>query len=130
MLNVAMFQEKHQLRDQDVDEALEWSRDGITRRRFLTQAGLVGLGLPTAIACQTPGSALQAAPPTRDVVIVGGGTAGLTAAYHLAKEGVGSVIYEGSGRVGGRMFTAVNSSIRSTRTSSNFVRNWASPSMI
>lgn len=106
MLNVAMFQEKHGLRDQDVSDALDWGRDGITRRRFLTQAGVVGLGLPAAIACQTPGSALQSPPPTRDIVIVGGGTAGLTAAYYLAKEGLGSAIYEGSGRVGGRMFTA------------------------
>jgi monoamine oxidase len=106
MLNVAMFQEKHQLRDQDVHEALEWSREAITRRRFLTQAGLAGVALPAAVACQTTGSALQSTPATRDVVIVGGGTAGLTAAYYLAKEGVGSVIYEGSSRVGGRMFTA------------------------
>jgi monoamine oxidase len=106
MLNVAMFQEKHKLRDQDVSEVLDWGREGVTRRRFLTQAGLAGLGVPAAIACQTPGSALQSIPPTRDIVIVGGGTAGLTAAYYLAKEGIGSAIYEGSGRVGGRMFTA------------------------
>jgi monoamine oxidase len=64
------------------------------------------VGIPALAACQTPGSQLQVTAPTRDVIIVGAGTAGLTAAYYLAKEGIGSAIYEGSARVGGRMFTA------------------------
>jgi monoamine oxidase len=106
LLNVAIFQERHQLKDHQVHEALEWARDPITRRRFLTQAGLAGVGIPALAACQTPGSQLQVTAPTRDVIIVGAGTAGLTAAYYLAKEGIGSAIYEGSARVGGRMFTA------------------------
>ncbi|WP_141735571.1 flavin monoamine oxidase family protein [Oligoflexus tunisiensis] len=105
MLNVAIFQERHQLKDHQVHEILDWSRDPITRRRFLTQAGLAGIGIPALAACQTPGSQLQARAPTRDVIIVGAGTAGLTAAYYLAKAGIGSAIYEGSARVGGRMFT-------------------------
>jgi monoamine oxidase len=106
LLNVAIFQEKHQLRDQDVHEALDWGKEQVTRRRFLAQAGLAGLGLPAAMACQTPAASLQGASSIRDIIIVGGGTAGLTAAYYLAKEGLACAVYEGSSRVGGRMFTA------------------------
>ncbi|MDB6074554.1 MAG: FAD-dependent oxidoreductase [Verrucomicrobiaceae bacterium] len=39
------------------------------------------------------------------VIIVGGGIAGLTAAYTLMKAGVECEIFEGSQRLGGRMFT-------------------------
>jgi monoamine oxidase len=39
------------------------------------------------------------------VLILGGGIAGLTAAYQLQKMGLASVIYEGAGRLGGRVFT-------------------------
>lgn len=42
------------------------------------------------------------------VVILGAGTAGLTAAYRLKQAGVSSTLYEGSYRVGGRMFTQRN----------------------
>ena len=41
----------------------------------------------------------------RDVAIVGGGVAGLTAAYRLANAGQRVTLYEGSDRLGGRMFT-------------------------
>jgi monoamine oxidase len=108
MLNVAIFQEKHQLKEQQIHEAWDESKEQITRRRFLAQAGLTSLGIPAVMACQTPGSTSQKSQSSRDVVIVGAGTAGLTAAYHLAKEGIGSAIYEGSNRLGGRMFTAQN----------------------
>ncbi|MDQ3233001.1 MAG: FAD-dependent oxidoreductase, partial [Pseudobdellovibrionaceae bacterium] len=106
LMKVAVFQEKHQLKDHQIHEAMERGHDQITRRRFLMQAGLTGVAVPGLMACQTPASQLQVAAPTRDVIIVGAGTGGLTAAYHLAKEGIASAIYEGSNRVGGRMFTA------------------------
>ncbi|MCW5981882.1 MAG: FAD-dependent oxidoreductase [Bryobacteraceae bacterium] len=55
-----------------------------------------------------------AASPTRligrdtgpEVVIVGGGLAGLTAAYHLGQAGIGARIYEASKRTGGRVLSA------------------------
>jgi len=106
LLNVAVFQERHQLQDQHIHEALDWGQSEVTRRRFMVQAGLTGISLPGLLACQTPGSNLQVTAPTRDVIIVGAGTGGLTAAYHLAKAGISSAIYDGSNRVGGRMFTA------------------------
>ncbi len=44
----------------------------------------------------------------RDIAIVGGGVAGLTAAYRLARAGQDVTLYEASGRLGGRMFTRRN----------------------
>jgi monoamine oxidase len=41
----------------------------------------------------------------RDVAIVGGGVAGLTAAYRLSAAGQRVTLYEASDRLGGRMFT-------------------------
>jgi monoamine oxidase len=40
-----------------------------------------------------------------DVVIVGGGAAGIAAARHLAQRGVSTVLLEASGRLGGRAWT-------------------------
>ncbi len=42
------------------------------------------------------------------IAIVGGGTAGLVAAYRLKQRGVFADIYEASSRVGGRMFSGYN----------------------
>lgn len=42
------------------------------------------------------------------IAIVGAGIAGLHAAHVLQKAGVQSVVYEGSGRVGGRIFTGMD----------------------
>ena len=42
---------------------------------------------------------------TPDIAIVGGGVAGLTVAYRLAKAGRRATLYEASPRFGGRMFT-------------------------
>src|SRR6185295_5920111 len=44
----------------------------------------------------------------QSIAIVGGGVAGLTVAYRLAKAGRRATLYEGSGRFGGRMFTKRN----------------------
>jgi monoamine oxidase len=57
----------------------------------------------TLLAACTPKAASSAA--TAPVVIVGAGTAGLTAAYRLQQAGVPAQLYEASNRAGGRMFT-------------------------
>lgn len=70
------------------------------RRRFIQQTGMAGAGalLP---ACTTGSSSSRKGP----VAIVGGGVAGLTAAWRLANAGHEVRLYEASKRTGGRMFT-------------------------
>lgn len=70
-----------------------------TRRDVLKTAGV---GAAALALCNR--EALAAAGPK--VVIVGGGMAGLNAAYQLKKKGVRADVYEGSNRTGGRMLTA------------------------
>ncbi|MEZ5387636.1 MAG: FAD-dependent oxidoreductase [Prosthecobacter sp.] len=71
------------------------------RRRFLKQAALAGAGMMLP-ACATPSG------PKRTVAIVGGGIAGLTAAWRLVKAGHAVHLYEAGSRTGGRMFTRRN----------------------
>jgi monoamine oxidase len=50
------------------------------------------------------------APPTRvEVVVIGGGLAGLTTAYRLVQKGIDVVLLEGSPRIGGRVKTVTYS---------------------
>ena len=69
------------------------------RRRFIQQTALAGAGMLLP-ACATTNAGQK-----RRVAIVGGGIAGLTAAWRLVNQGHEVHLYEGSGRVGGRMFT-------------------------
>lgn len=92
-----------------------------SRRNFLRNVGLAGgagvmlhsmgaLGLTSAHAAETP----SFTPPkpsdlaragSKSVVILGGGIAGLTAAYELLKGGYKVTVLEGRERPGGRNFT-------------------------
>lgn len=82
----------------------------LSRRRFL-QAGAAVAALPllgrcgtTTAAGDTTGGDAGGGDGPR-IVIVGGGMAGLHAAWRLQKLGIPSTIYEASKRTGGRMFT-------------------------
>ncbi len=86
---------------------VQWSRC-----QFLRQAALAtGAVVATPWLARAAGAALgQAGLAVGDaqgprVVIVGAGIAGLNACYQLQKKGVQATLYEGSSRVGGRMFT-------------------------
>lgn len=73
------------------------------RRAFLRQSAQLGLG---GALLTTPWLRRLGTPPR--ISIIGGGIAGLNAAYQLQKMGLDSTIYEASSRVGGRMMTAKN----------------------
>jgi monoamine oxidase len=79
-------------------------RDPVTRRRFVagTMAGGVALGLPAgAEAVRRRG----AGPRTHaDVVVVGAGFAGLTAARRIVEAGRSAIVLEARDRVGGRVW--------------------------
>ena len=88
-------------------QALELARaaSGTTRRELLASATLAGAGL--ALGCDRLRSLLpgKLAGAGREVVIVGGGIAGLTCAWRLAQAGVAARIYEAQDRIGGRMWS-------------------------
>lgn len=67
-----------------------------SRRTFLKSTALGGLAL-------TGAGSLAACSQRRNVVIVGGGLAGLNAAYQLGKCGIRAQIFEARTRVGGRI---------------------------
>jgi monoamine oxidase len=69
----------------------------ITRRRFLQSTGVALTGLSTG--------SLHGAEETADVVIIGAGLAGLTAAITLMDEGAKVVVLEANSWVGGRTHT-------------------------
>lgn len=77
-------------------------REAVSRRQFMKSAA--------AASTLAGSSLLTTGCPSTDamgrVVIVGGGIAGLNAAFTLKKAGIRAKIYEASTRAGGRMWTA------------------------
>jgi monoamine oxidase len=80
---------------------------GWTRRRFMKTAVLVGAAGAASGALPLPVRALTATGfgPAPRVAIVGGGIAGLNAAYQLKKAGISTTVYEARRRVGGRILS-------------------------
>ncbi|HMR45015.1 MAG TPA: FAD-dependent oxidoreductase, partial [Saprospiraceae bacterium] len=81
-----------------------------SRRKFL-KTGITAGGVILAggflQSCAALGGVKNLKRDTR-IAIVGGGIAGLAAAYELKKAGWFSTIYEASKRTGGRMYTGKN----------------------
>lgn len=95
-----------------IDELVDMT---YSRRRFLRASAMATAGAATLAGCRRDGApAGETAPPpvtgggAPRIAIVGGGMAGLNAAYKLSKAGLSATIYEGADRTGGRMFTAHN----------------------
>lgn len=87
-----------------LDEIVAMHRErprSIGRRSFL--AGAIG-----AAAAASLGAEGCAGNPSVRVAIVGGGMAGMTAAWVLKKAGVDAEIYEAAARLGGRVMTSKN----------------------
>lgn len=80
----------------------EARRTDPSRRRFLQAAG-AGLVLAGCASVPKP-----LAPVGDDVVVVGAGIAGLTAAWRLRQAGVRVRVFEAQNRIGGRMFSLRN----------------------
>jgi monoamine oxidase len=75
--------------------------EGSTRREVIKRVGAVTAG----IALTRPWLPLAQAATAPRIVVVGGGLAGLTAAYRLKQAGYAAQVYEASDRVGGRCWT-------------------------
>lgn len=89
--------------------------DGVSRRKFLRNAGVVGaVGAATVVGSSQLAAAVAADPKQRarnpdcdyDVIVIGGGFAGVTAARDSMKNGYRTLVLEARNRLGGRTFSS------------------------
>lgn len=73
----------------------------LNRRRFLRMAGAGALAAP---ALGTATAEAQSVQP--QVIIIGAGMSGISAAYWLRQYGIRSIVLEGRSRLGGRLFSS------------------------
>jgi monoamine oxidase len=83
-----------------------WQRSSALTRRQMLRLSAAAAGA-TALAPVLNWSAHAKKPGPSSIAIVGGGVAGLTAAYRLQQHGAKPVLFEASNRWGGRMFTPI-----------------------
>ena len=75
----------------------------LTRRRLLRLSAAAAGAAALSPAFKWNAYAKEEAP--RSIAIIGGGVAGLTAAYRLQAAGMKPIVFEASNRWGGRIFT-------------------------
>ena len=79
------------------------SASPLTRRRFIRSTALVGgTAIATRLASCSPSTQAQLSDSTPTIAIIGGGLAGLNAAYQLKQVGLSATVYEAKPQVGGR----------------------------
>lgn len=78
---------------------------GIDRRHFLAGATASGVALLEGIGPEGMSNAAVAPATDWDVVVLGGGVSGLSAAQELAQAGKKVIVLEARNRIGGRMWT-------------------------
>jgi fumarate reductase flavoprotein subunit len=74
----------------------------LNKRQFLVGAGSAAVGLGLG-----PGLSAQRSPGSWDLIVVGGGTAGLPAAIFAARRGAKVLLVEASSRLGGTLLLAM-----------------------
>jgi monoamine oxidase len=81
-----------------------------TRRRFIKFAGLTGSAALASSSCSDLKKILSQSGvgSNTQIAIVGGGIAGLNAAYHLKQAGLKAIVYEGKPQLGGRIRSVVD----------------------
>ena len=87
------------------DEGLVLPRSSALTRRRLLRLSAAAAGAAALSPVLDWSAHAKAKPPKGPVAIIGGGVAGLTAAYRLHQAGAKPVVFEASNRWGGRMFT-------------------------
>lgn len=107
---IQLFQQAHQLNLQDVNLQDDTGRSKshesprsarLRRRKFLQLATLSsGAAIAAGTLSQAPIAFGNAGPR---IAIIGGGIAGLNAAYQLKKAGIRATVYEARSRIGGRI---------------------------
>jgi len=81
------------------------TRASLTRREFLgTTAAAAAGALP--LAANADGSNVPGTPGEYDVIVIGGGFCGITAARECRRAGLRTLVLEARNRLGGRTFTA------------------------
>lgn len=76
--------------------------NGLSRRQFLAKSAV---GLTATLVTAGTGCIGIPRVPEETVTILGAGAAGLTAAFRLVRAGAKVELFEGSSRIGGRIFT-------------------------
>ena len=87
------------------DDALIVPRTSALTRRRLLRISAAAAGAAALSPVLDWSAYAKQQPPKGPVAIIGGGVAGLTAAYRLQAAGATPIVFEASNRWGGRMFT-------------------------